>query len=110
MQVLYYFPGQEATIFLETVDNHGARIDSATQPAVTRIVFPDLSLATGFPQDMVKLDTGLYYFRFTLPTHAIAIGSYLVEVSYTNFNTFQNTVGYQIIVSAPFGNFSTVSF
>ncbi len=62
--VLYYSPGQKATIFLETLNGSGVREDGYV-PAVTRVVFPDLSLAAGFPQNMVKLDVGLYFFQFT---------------------------------------------
>src|ERR1700729_1504039 len=37
-------------------------------PLVNRIIFPSLIDATGYPQQMVRIDTGLYYFQFTLPT------------------------------------------
>lgn len=111
MQIQYYLPGQKASLFLETLDGYGARADSATTPTVNRIVFPDLSLATGFPQNMVKLDVGLYYFQFTLPVGAIGVGSYLIDVSYTNpTNDEVNIQAYQIIVNAPFGNFGTTTF
>lgn len=106
MQILSYFPGQKATIFLETVDGYGTRTDSLTAPTIDRVVFPDLSLAIDFPQLMVKLDNGLYYFQFTLPTNGSSIGSYFVDISFTNpDNGRLNTQGQQIIVNAPFGNF-----
>lgn len=108
MQIQYYLPGQKASLFLETVDGYGVRTDSPTQPMVDRVVFPDLSLATGFPQNMIKLDVGLYYFQFTLPINAIAVGSYLADVSFTSpVNDAPIIKGYQIIVNAPFGNFGT---
>lgn len=107
MQTLYFSPGEKVTIFLDTFNTNGVRADGYDLPVVTRIIFPDLSLASGFPTNMTKLDTGLYYFRFTLPLNATAVGSYLVDVTYTNVagdKQFQTL--YHIIVSAPFGNFS----
>lgn len=83
---LYYFPGQKATVFLETLDSNGVRADGYTPPdgypIITRVIFPDLTLADGFPQNMTKLDTGLYFFQFTLPTGGSSIGSYGVDVTY----------------------------
>jgi hypothetical protein len=112
--LLYYFPGQKATIYLETKDGYGQRADSGlphdgyATPEITRVIFPDLSLAAGFPQSMIKLDTGLYYFQFTLPKGGSSIGSYLVDVTYNAPGTtafFQKI--FQLIVNAPFGNYGT---
>ncbi len=104
--VLYHFPGQKASIFLETLDDSGLRADGYL-PVVTRVIFPDLSLAEDFPQSMTKLDIGLYFFQFTLPTTGSSIGSYLVDVLYNKPGTtdYFNTL-YQIVVTAPFGNYS----
>lgn len=107
MQTLYFSPGEKVTIFLDTFDNSGVRADGYYTPVVTRIVFPDLSLATGFPADMTKLDTGVYYFKFTLPTNATSVGSYLVDVTYWDpTGAEERQKLYHIIVTAPFGNFS----
>lgn len=110
---LYYFPGQKATIFLETKDGY-QRSDSVlpfngnATPVVTRVIFPDLSLALGFPQSMVKLDTGLYFFQFTLPLGGSSIGSYLIDVTFNVPGTnYFDTKVYQFIVTAPFGNYGT---
>lgn len=108
MQIINYSPGQKTTFFLETVDGYGERADGYALPVVTRIIFPDLSLASGFPQNMTKLDTGLYYYQFTLPIGATAVGSYFVDVSFTNLiNGMTNHAGYQIVVNAPYGNYGT---
>lgn len=108
MQTLNYFPGQKVTIFLETTDGYGVRTDSLTAPVVNRVIFPGLTLASNYPQAMIQLDIGLYYYQFLLPTGAIAVGSYLVDVVFTNpINDVLTTIGYQILVAAPFGNFST---
>lgn len=107
--VLYHSPGQKASIFLETLNASGLRADGYI-PVVTRVIFPDLSLAADYPQDMVKLDIGLYLFQFTLPTNGTSIGSYLVDVLYNQPGTtnYFNAI-YQIVVSAPFGNYSVTS-
>jgi len=108
---LYYFPGQKATVFLETKDGYvradaSLPFDGYAVPVITRVVFPDLSLAAGFPKPMIKLDTGLYFFQFTLPTGGSSVGSYLVDVTYNVPNTsYFTTKLYQLIVTAPFGNF-----
>jgi hypothetical protein len=106
-QTLQFFPGQIVRIFLETKDGYGTRTDSPELPVVNRVILPGLTLAADYPQDMILLDTGLYYFQFTLPSGATAVGNYLVDVSYINPSTLAiNSEIYQIIVSAPFGNFS----
>jgi hypothetical protein len=104
---LSYSPGQTATVFLETLDGYGQRADGYPAPVITRLVFPDLTLAAGYPVNMVQLDVGLYYYQFVLPSGAFSIGSYLVDISYTNPATgyTSNTELYQIMVSAAYGNF-----
>lgn len=107
MQILNYTPGQKVTVFLETFNSQGLREDGYDLPVVTRIIFPDLSLSTSFPQFMVKLDNGLYYFQFTLPVNAEAVGSYLVDVTYWDPITgLQRQTAYQVAVNAPYGNFT----
>lgn len=104
---LSYSPGQTATVFLETLDGYGQRADGYPAPVITRLVFPDLTLAAGYPVYMVQLDVGLYYYQFVLPSGASSIGSYLVDISYTNpaDGYTNNTALYQIMVSAAYGNF-----
>jgi hypothetical protein len=110
MQILQYSPGQKVTIFLETIDSDGVRHNSATTPSIFRIIFPDLSLASDFPQNMTKLDVGLYYYQFTLPSGATAVGTYFVDMVYTNpINGVIINSGYQIIVNAPYGNFNAIT-
>src|SRR6185436_1794326 len=108
MQILSYFPGQKVVIFLETVNNNNVRTDSVTLPIVDRVIFPGLTLASGYPQTMTQLDIGLYYYQFILPSKASSVGNYLIDVSFVNpVNGFSNNEIYQIIVNAPFGNFGT---
>jgi hypothetical protein len=128
LQTLFYSPGQTATIFVETLDENGERADASLDgylgpsmddgyedgysdtyhhPMVMKLVFPDLSLADDYPVHMVKLDTGLFYYQFVLPSGATAVGSYLVDISYTDPTTlFTKTSLYQISVNSPYGNYS----
>ena len=109
MQTLQYTPGQLATIFLETVDDTGARADGYMMPSVNRIILPSLSLDSTFPKNMIKLDTGLYYIQYTIPSGAVGVGSYLVDIMFTDPSTmvFKN-IATQIVVLAPFGSYSAV--
>src|SRR5271166_6428285 len=98
LETLSYFPGQTATVFLETLDGYGQRASSPSVPVITRIVFPDLTLASGYPVNMVPLDVGLYYYQFVLPTGSVAVGSYFVDIQYINPTTlYTNTSPYQIM-------------
>jgi len=107
MNIINSSPGEQVTFFLELKDGYGVRIDSVTLPVVSRIVLPSLNLAANYPQGMIKISDGLYYYKFTLPIGASAVGSYLAEVEYTNpTNNILNIESYHIIVSAPYGNFT----
>lgn len=116
--ILSYFPGQKVTVFLETKNASGVRANSATIPVVTRIfgfnssdgytLYDGYIKTDGYQQTMTKMDTGLYFVNVTLPKGASSIGCFLMDVSFTNpANSTLNTQTYQIVVTAPFGNFST---
>lgn len=80
-------------------------------PLVNRIIFPSLSEAVGYPKQMARLDTGLYYFQFTLPTGSAAVGTYIVDIKYVNPITEQwAQTFYQVICTAPFGMYSIGTF
>jgi hypothetical protein len=115
-QVLSYFPGQQTTIWLQTLDGYtGLRADPVSLPMVNRIILPGFTLALNYPQTMTRLDRGLYYAQFVIPTGAIALGSYLIDVSYPTINALDGYVGgtsyalYEVVVTAPYGNFGTVT-
>lgn len=130
--ILTAAPGQQVTIVLDTLviasNNDGYRHDGYSAafghadgysfidgyynlPIVQRIFFPSLSLAQGYPQKMARLDNGLYYFQFTLPTGAAALGSYIVDISYISARTTNiSQTTYQVIVTAPFGMYSVGTF
>lgn len=107
--VLSHFPGQRVTLFLEVADGYG-RVDSFNTPRIDGILMPDFTAMISYPQNMIRLGVGLYYHQFTLPTGVAAIGSYLVEASYNYQDGYVNSQLYQIVVTAPFGNFSAISF
>lgn len=109
-QTLYHNPGQSVTVILETLSTIGARQDSASTPIVTRIILPSLNLAADYPQNMIRLDTGLYYYKFILPTGSTAIGTYIVDIYYIDpATTIAKNTAYQIIVTAASGNFGLAS-
>lgn len=116
---LYYSPGQQATIVFQVLNSLGERSDAfdgyygdGYAPQITRIIFPNLSLAAGYPQTMTRLDVGLFIASFTLPTNAASVGTYIVDILYydpDNPNQYENTF-VQIISSAPFGQYSASTY
>jgi hypothetical protein len=118
--VLNYAPGQQATIVFEVLNYLGERSDGydgysgnpGYPPSITRIIFPNLSLAAGYPQAMTRLDVGLFIASFTLPINANAVGTYIVDILYYNPdvpNQYEQTF-IQIVCTAPFGNYSVSTF
>jgi hypothetical protein len=107
-QIYYYGPGAKAALFFETLDGYGLRSDGyGVLPSITRILFPNLSIAVGFPQYMTKVDVGLFRYFFTLPTGSASVGSYLVDILYQDPDTFANKQTFmQIVVAAPAGSYS----
>jgi hypothetical protein len=113
--VLVYTPGQTATIIQQILTADGYRADGYSFagsgpngfPVIARIVFPNLTLAAGYPAAMTKLDTGLYYSKFILPTGSSAVGTYLVDGYWYNPTTLklQQMVA-EVVVTAPFGQYS----
>ena len=110
--VLSYFPGQKVTIIQQVLNSDGYRQDGYSfdmagpfgAPVIARIIFPDFSLAIGYPADMIKLDTGLYSFSFTLPSGGISIGLYIIDIYWYHPTTLQLQQDIaQVVVTAPFG-------
>ena len=105
--ILQHQPGQICTILLEVLGSDGYRVAPSAVPTVERIIFPNLSFAGSFPQNMTLIDTGLYRLQFTLPSLASSVGSYIVDVRWLQpvTDTVQQKA-YQVIVTAPFGQYS----
>lgn len=107
MQTLFHSPGQIATIFLTNTGSDGYLLDTPSLPSIDRLVLPDLTDDDGYPQNMTKLDTGIYYFEYTIPSGASAVGTYLIKIVYEKGTAMDYTTEfYQIIVTAPYGIYS----
>jgi hypothetical protein len=93
------------------LDGYGFRADGYSIPVISRIIFPNLSLASGYPKAMTRLDVGLFIFSFTLPTLATSVGTYIVDISYQNTDTgLPEQTFFQVVVTAPFGMYSITTF
>lgn len=67
---------------------------------------PNVTVAAGFPKVMTKISTGLYQSKFQLPTGGSAVGSYVVQVDYTDpVGNSKNEI-VEVVCTAPFANFS----
>lgn len=109
--ILNYNPGQQVTLVFETLNSLGERSDGYGTPLVTRIIFPNLSSASGYPASMTRLDVGLFIFGFTLPTMATAVGSYIADIAYLDPDTgTPKSTFFQIVVTAPYGQYSASTF
>lgn len=99
--ILYHRPGEPVSIFLQTDNIFGVKADGYSLPIVKNIILPDLTdgYSDGylFPQNMIKIDIGLYYFKF-IPLNILAGGSYLVDVLYTTPENFPKSKIYNIFV------------
>ncbi len=111
---LYHSPGQQVTILLEVLNTALIHIDAEEIPSVTALYLPDDSSEEDYPQDMTKLATGIYYFKYTIPRGATAVGTYVPVISWIQPSesedpgTARETI-YQIIVTAPYGSYSVSS-
>ena len=115
-QILPYFPGQTATLYLEVKNSDGYyfdvaydgyEIDGYLGPVVQRMIKPDFTLDGYYPQPMTKFSDGVYYFNIILPRGSVAIGSYFVDIAYREPSTYLlKFQASQIIVSAPYGNYN----
>ena len=107
MITLSYGPGQTVLFYLQVVDANGVASDGYTVPVADKVILPGLTASSAYPISMTKYDTGLYYHSFVLPSGSSAVGTYLVSVSYVEpSGTYTKTEVYQIVVSAPFGQYS----
>lgn len=110
--VLSYMPGQTVTIVQQTVNSDGYRADGYSpygngDPVIARIIYPNLTSATGYPIAMNKIDTGLFYYSFTLPSGAAAVGTYIVDLYWYHPTTGQLQQDVVLVlVTAPFGLYS----
>jgi hypothetical protein len=102
-------PGQTLLLALQTLDGYGTRADPSEIPQIDFVLSPSLVVATGFPKNMIKISTGLYYYNIVIPPGcAEVIGTYTVSTSWKHPTTGHTQHGLFLInVALPFGN-STV--
>lgn len=97
-------PGQTVRLVVQTLDGYGNRADGYV-PTVTRVYFPDLTIAQGYPQVMTRMDTGLYVHGLVIPTGVGYLGTFVASVYYEEEGTPRWEL-FTINVSRPFGNSS----
>lgn len=106
-QYIFANTGQLIRLVVQTLDGSvdgyagGNRLDGYV-PVVQSVLFPDLSLAAGYPQAMVRLSTGLYAHGLQLPSGADALGTYVASV-YWQENGLPFWETFAINVARPFG-------
>ena len=107
--ILQHSPGQQVTLVFEIHDANGVRSDGymGSLPQISRLIFPSITLAGDYPKDMIKIDDGLFYFKFSLPSGSSAVGTYIAEISWFDPDTSDlKQTFFQIVVTAPFGNYT----
>jgi hypothetical protein len=97
--------GQLVRIAVQTTDGYTGEREDGYVPIITSIIYPDLSVAAGYPQNMTRLDTGLYIRGIQLPIGVDALGSYIVNVYWQDNGTAKWEL-FIINVARPFGNSS----
>lgn len=105
---LFVNSGQTVTLALQTVDGYGARVDGYI-PQVTEVLFPSLQAASGYPQNMTKIDTGLYTHSIMIPEGSTGLGTFIASTSFVDPATGNLKRDLFLIHSAlPFGNSTIV--
>ena len=97
-EIVYSSPAKTINLIFQVTNSQGVRIDSPTTPVITRVFNPQLTLLPNYPQLMNILDTGLYSFSIVMPIGTANLGSFIVDVSWTDPDTILvNSTFYQII-------------
>jgi hypothetical protein len=112
--------GQLVRLVIQTLDIDGYRIDGYI-PVVQNIIFPDFSVAVGYPRHMTQVYitgdgyvpgvdgdgyvSGLYIHGLLIPTGITALGTYVANVYWEN-NGQPQWDSFAINVARPFGNSS----
>lgn len=97
-------PGQTINLVTQVVDGYGARVDGYV-PQVTSVLLPSLQESSGFPVNMTKIATGLYVLQLLIPSGSTSIGTFIVNVLYTDPATGSPVWQvFQVNVALPFGN------
>lgn len=89
-------------MYFKYVQNTPGALSDGYVPVVLSVIFPDLSQAAGYPQNMTRLGYGLYAHGLQLPTGADALGTYIAQVYWEEKGQPKNEV-FAINVARPFG-------
>jgi len=104
---LFANPGQTVRLAVQVLDGYTSDRSDGYVPTVQSVYFPDQSRATGYPQNMSRIETGLYAHDIVLPTGSSALGTFTVSVFYQRPSSGQKVWElFTINVSRPFGNTS----
>lgn len=101
-QYIFANPGQTIRLVVQVLDGYGNLSDGYV-PIVQNVIFPDLSVAVGYPRTMTKIDTGLYAHGLQIPNGSSALGTYIANVFWTE-DTLPKWACFAINVARPFGN------
>lgn len=89
---LNYHLGQVVTVFL------AGDFFVDIVPKITKIILPNLNMASGYPINMTKIDNNTYYHKFVLLNHADFVGPYLVEIVWKDSAGIDKRDFYQVNV------------
>jgi len=106
---LFANPGQTIKLVIETLNANGSRADGYADgyatPIISTFYLVSGAAASGFPQTMTQLETGVYYHSVTLPSGTNGIGTFIANAAWNQPGTGLSRNELFIINSAlPFGN------
>jgi hypothetical protein len=99
-------PGQTVSVTTQVLNANGERVDGYI-PQIDYIIDPSSSMASGYPLAMTRETVGVYSSEVSIPTGILAIGTYIVSVSWSRPGTALTQYEVFLInVSLAFGNAS----
>jgi len=102
-------PGQTIKLVVETLTANGERADGYADgyaaPIINSFYLPSGTAASGFPQTMTQLETGLYFLAITLPSGSNGIGTFIASAQWLQPVTgLSRSAVFSINSALPFGN------
>lgn len=99
-------PGQTVSVTTQVMNADGERVDGYV-PQIDYIIDPAGAMSAGFPLAMTRETVGVYSSGVSIPTGILAIGTYIVSVSWTRPGTALTQYEVFLInVALPFGTAS----
>lgn len=99
-------PGQIVSVTTQILDVDGQRVDGYV-PQIDYVINPAGIMLAGYPLAMIRETVGVYRSSISIPTGILAIGTYIVSVSWSRPST--SLTQYEVFlinVALPFGNAS----